>query len=213
MTKTLKILIADDHEVVRQGLERILQKEYPNALIECVADGQDIVNKVLKSEWDLVISDLSMPGKTGIEALEDIRKHYPKLPVLILTMHPEEQYAMRALRAGASGYLSKSMDSAELITATRRVLMGRRYITPSLAEKLSDLVNGPADNLPHQTLSNREFEVMKLLAKGVSLIEIGRTLSVTPTTVSTYRTRILHKMKVANNSDLTRYAIANHLID
>ncbi|WP_431210192.1 response regulator [Puia sp. P3] len=213
MTKTIKILIADDHEVVRQGLERILQKEYPNALIECVSDGRDIVNKVLQSEWDLVISDLSMPGKTGIEALEDIRKHYQKLPVLILTMHPEEQYAMRALRAGASGYLSKSMDSTELITATRRVLMGRRYITPSLAEKLSDLIYGPSQDLPHENLSNREFEVMKLLAKGVSLIEIGRTLSVTPTTVSTYRTRILHKMNLANNSELTRYAIANHLID
>lgn len=209
----MKILIADDHEVVRQGLQRILQKEYPNALIECVADGQDIVNKVLESEWDLVITDLSMPSKTGLEALGDIRKHYPKLPVLILTMHPEEQYAMRALKAGASGYLSKSIDSAELITATRRALMGRRYITPSLAEKLSELVNGPADDLPHRTLSNREFEVMKLLARGISIIEIGRTLSVTPTTVSTYRSRILHKMNLTNNSELTRYAIANQLID
>jgi len=209
----MKILIADDHEVVRQGLQRILQKEYPNALIECVADGQDIVNKVLESEWDLVISDLSMPSKTGLEALGIIRKHFPKLPVLILTMHAEEQYAMRALRAGASGYLSKSMDSAELITATRRALMGRRYITPSLAEKLSELVNGPADDLPHRTLSNREFEVMKLLARGASIIEIGRTLSVTPTTVSTYRSRILHKMNLTNNSELTRYAIANQLID
>jgi len=209
----MKILIADDHEVVRQGLERILQKAYPGAHIECVADGQDIVNKVLQSEWDLVISDLSMPTKTGLEALEDIRKHYPKLPVLILTMHPEEQYALRALKAGASGYLSKSMDSAELITATRRVLMGRRYITPSLAEKLSEMVNGPSDDLPHQHLSNREFEVMKLLAKGISIIEIGRTLSVTPTTVSTYRSRILHKLNLANNSELTRYAIVNQLID
>jgi len=209
----MKILIADDHEVVRQGLQRILQKEYPNALIECVADGQDIVNKVLESEWDLVISDLSMPSKTGLEALGIIRKHFPKLPVLILTMHAEEQYAMRALKAGASGYLSKSMDSAELITATRRALMGRRYITPSLAEKLSELVNGPADDLPHRTLSNREFEVMKLLARGASIIEIGRTLSVTPTTVSTYRSRILHKMNLTNNSELTRYAIANQLID
>jgi DNA-binding NarL/FixJ family response regulator len=209
----MKILIADDHEVVRQGLERILKKEYPGAHIECVADGQDIVKKVLQSDWDLVISDLSMPTKTGLEALEDIRKHYPKLPVLILTMHPEEQYALRALKAGATGYLSKNMDSAELITATRRALMGRRYITPSLAERLSEMVNGPSDDLPHQHLSNREFEVMKLLAKGTSIIEIGRTLSVTPTTVSTYRSRILHKLNLANNSDLTRYAIVNQLID
>ena len=209
----MKILIADDHAVVRQGLERILKQEYPGAHIECVSDGQDIVKKVLQSEWDLVISDLSMPTKTGLEALEDIRKHYPKLPVLILTMHPEEQYALRALKAGASGYLSKSMDAAELITATRRALTGRRYITPSIAEKLSEMVNGPSDDLPHHNLSNREFEVMKLLAKGVSLIEIGRTLSVTPTTVSTYRSRILQKLNLANNSELTRYAIVNQLID
>jgi len=209
----MKILIADDHEVVRQGLERIFQKEFPDAHIESVADGADIVKKVMQSEWDLVISDLSMPSKTGLEALEDIKKHYPKLPVLILTMHPEEQYALRALKAGASGYLSKSMDAAELITAARRVLMGRKYITPSLAERLSEMVNGPTAELPHQLLSNREFEVMKLLAKGLSLIEIGQKLTVTPTTISTYRSRILHKMNLANNSELTRYAIVHQLID
>ncbi|HVU94392.1 MAG TPA: response regulator transcription factor [Puia sp.] len=209
----MKILIADDHEVVRQGLERIFQREFPGAHIECVADGADIVKKVMQSEWDLVISDLSMPSKTGLEALEDIKKHYPKLPVLILTMHPEEQYALRALKAGASGYLSKSMDAAELITAARRALMGRKYITPSLAERLSEMVNGPTAELPHQLLSNREFEVMKLLAKGLSLIEIGQRLAVTPTTISTYRSRILHKMNLANNSELTRYAIVHQLID
>lgn len=209
----MKILIADDHEVVRQGLERILQKEFPSAHIESVADGQDIVKKVLQSKWDLVISDLSMPTKTGIEALEDIRKHYPKLPVLILSMHPEEQYAIRAMKAGASGYLSKSMDAAELITAARRALMGRKYITPSLAERLSEMMSGQDAELPHQLLSNREFEVMKLLAKGLSLIEIGQKLAVTPTTVSTYRSRILHKMNLTNNSELTRYAIVHQLID
>jgi DNA-binding NarL/FixJ family response regulator len=209
----LKILIADDHEVVRLGLEKILQKEYPDAYIETVADGQDMIQKVIHSAWDLVVSDLSMPSKTGIEALEEIKKHYPKLPVLILSMHPEEQYAIRALRAGASGYLNKSMDATELITATRRALMGRKYITPELAERLSGLVNGSADELPHQQLSNREFEVMKLLARGLSLIEIGKTLSVTPTTVSTYRSRILTKMNFTNNSELTRYAIENGLID
>lgn len=209
----LRILIADDHEVVRLGLERILQREYPGAHIETVSDGQDLLKRVLGSEWDLVVSDLSMPNKTGIEALEEIKQHYPRLPVLILTMHPEEQYAIRALKAGAAGYLSKSMDSGELITATRKALMGRKYITPSLAEKLSELVNGGGAELPHQSLSNREFEVMKLLAQGKSLIEIGQALSVTPTTVSTYRSRILHKMHLANNSELTRYAVVNQLID
>lgn len=209
----LKILIADDHEVVRLGLERILQKEYPGAKIETVADGMEMLKRVLQSEWDLVISDLSMPSKTGIEALQEIKQHYPRLPVLILTMHPEEQYAIRALKAGAAGYLSKGMDAAELVTATRRALMGRKYITPELAEKLTELVNGPTDEPPHQLLSNREFEVMKLLAQGLSLIDIGQRLSVSPTTVSTYRSRILHKMNLANNSELTRYAVVNQLID
>ena len=209
----LKILIADDHEVVRQGLERILLKEYPGAHIETVADGQDMLKRVFKSEWDLVISDLSMPAKTGLEALVEIKQHYPKLPVLILTMHPEEQYAMRVLKAGAAGYLSKAMEAGELITATRRALMGRKYITPSLAEKLSEIVNSPDTDIPHQLLSNREFEVLKMLARGLSLIEIGRLLAVTPTTVSTYRSRILSKMKLANNSELTRYALEHGLLD
>jgi DNA-binding NarL/FixJ family response regulator len=209
----LKILIADDHEVVRLGLEKILRKEYPNAHIETVSDGQDMVKKVIGSPWDLVVSDLSMPSKTGIEALEEIKQHFPKLPVLILTMHPEEQYAIRALKAGASGYLNKNMGAAELITAIKRALMGRKYITPELAERLSEFLSGSTEELPHQLLSNREFEVFKLLARGLSLIEIGRMLAVTPTTVSTYRSRILTKMNFTNNSELTRYAVENRLID
>jgi len=209
----LKILIADDHEVVRQGLERILLKEFPDARIETVVDGLDLVKRVMKEEWDLVISDHSMPSKTGIEALVEIKLHRPQIPVLILTMHPEEQYAIRALKAGASGYLNKNMDAAELVTATRKALMGRRYITPELAEKLAELVNSPTPDLPHQALSNREFEVLKLLAKGLSLLQIGEMLSVTPTTVSTYRARILHKMNLTNNSELTRYAVLHRLIE
>jgi len=209
----LRILIADDHEVVRQGLERILRKEFPSAYIEAVTDGQDMLMKVLKEEWNLVISDLSMPSKNGLEALTEIKQHRPNLPVLILTMHPEEQYAMRAIRAGASGYLTKGMDSAELITASRRALMGRKYITPSLAEKLSELINSSDAEYPHQSLSDREFEVLKLLATGKSLVDIGNSLSITPATVSTYRARILNKMNLPNNAALIRYAISHHLID
>jgi DNA-binding NarL/FixJ family response regulator len=209
----LRILIADDHEVVRQGLERILRKEFPSAYIEAVTDGQDMFMRVLKEEWDLVISDLSMPSKNGLEALAEIKQHRPNLPVLILTMYPEEQYAMRAIKAGASGYLTKGMDSAELITASRRALMGRKYITPSLAEKLSELISSPDAEYPHQSLSDREFEVLKLLATGKSLVEIGNALSITPATVSTYRARILSKMNLPNNAALIRYAISHHLID
>src|SRR5579871_3821420 len=151
-----KILIADDHEVVRQGLERILQNEFPGAQIETVKDGASLLKKVMAQKWDLVITDLTMPTRNGLEALDEIKTHFPELPVLILTMHPEEQYAIRALKAGASGYLSKAMDAAELITAARQVMSGRKYITPSLAEKLSDFVNGSNGALPHQTLSDRE---------------------------------------------------------
>jgi two-component system, NarL family, invasion response regulator UvrY len=209
----LRILIADDHDIVRQGLEKILRAEYPDARIETVADGRQLMARVQESEWDLVISDLSMPSAGGLEALPRIRERQPGLPVLILTMHPEEQYALRALKAGAAGYLTKNADSAELLAATRHVLQGRRYITPSIAEQLMDNANSSSTELPHQKLSSREFEVFRLLAGGTPLIEISRSLSLTPTTVSTYRSRILQKLNLTTNADLTRYAIRHQLID
>ncbi|HEV3412586.1 MAG TPA: response regulator transcription factor [Puia sp.] len=208
-----RILIADDHEVVRQGLEKILRAEYPDARIAFVADGEQLMKAVQDADWDLVISDLSMPLAGGLEALPRIRERQPDLPVLILSMHPEEQYALRALKAGAAGYLTKNMDSTELIAATRHVLQGRRYITPTVAEQLMENANAGDNNLLHQKLSPREFEVFRLLAGGTPLIEISRSLSLTPTTVSTYRTRILQKLKLATNADLTRYAIRHQLID
>jgi two-component system, NarL family, invasion response regulator UvrY len=209
----LRILIADDHDIVRQGLEKILRAEYPDALIEAVADGRQLIARVQESEWDLVISDLSMPSAGGLEALPRIRERQPGLPVLILTMHPEEQYALRALKAGAAGYLTKNADSAELLAAARHVLQGRRYITPSVAEQLMDNANSATTDQPHQKLSSREFEVFRLLAGGTPLIEISRSLSLTPTTVSTYRSRILQKLNLTTNADLTRYAIRHQLID
>jgi two-component system invasion response regulator UvrY len=209
----LRILIADDHEVVRQGLEKILRTEYPDARISAVVDGEELIRKVRDEEWDLVISDLSMPAANGLDALALIREHRPDLPVLILTIHPEEQYALRALKAGAAGYLTKSMESAELLAATRHVLAGRKYITPSIAERLMENANSGKSDLPHKKLSSREFEVFRLLAGGTPLIEISRSLSLTPTTVSTYRSRILQKLNVATNADLTRYAIRHHLIE
>jgi len=209
----LRILIADDHEVVRQGLEKILRKEYPDALIVAVADGEQLIAKAQDAEWDLVISDLSMPSAGGLDALARIRERQPELPVLILTMYPEEQYALRALKAGAAGYLTKNMDSAELLTATRHVLTGRRYITPSIAEQLVANAGSGRTDLPHQKLSSREFEVFRMLAGGTPLIEISKSLSLTPTTISTYRSRILQKLDLATNADLTRYAIRHRLID
>src|ERR1700722_10903329 len=208
----LRILIADDHDIVRQGLEKILRVEYPDARIAVVADGVELIRQVQDAEWDLVISDLSMPHTGGLDALALIRERQPGLPVLILTMHPEEQYALRALKAGAAGYLTKHMDSAELLAATRLVLSGRKYITPSIAERLMENANSGRTDLPHLKLSGRELEVFILLAGGTPLIEISRNLLLTPTTVSTYRSRILHKLNVATNADLTRYAIRHHLI-
>ncbi|MBS1566428.1 MAG: response regulator transcription factor [Bacteroidetes bacterium] len=208
----IRILIADDHFVVRHGLERILRKEFPSARIEEVADGEDMVKRVMESEWDLVISDLSMPGRNGLEALHQIKEHFPKLPILILSVHPEEQYAIRVLRAGASGYLNKDMAPEELINAVHRVLLGRKYITPTIAEKLAERMNGGDEQLPHEQLSDREFEVLKLLAAGKSLTDIGSMLSISPTTVGTYRARILAKMNFKTNADLTRYAVLHNLV-
>lgn len=209
----LRILIADDHDIVRQGLEKILRAEYPDAYIAAVVDGVELIRQVQSSGWDLVISDWSMPSAGGLEALARIREFRPGLPVLILTMHPEEQYALRALKAGAAGYLTKNMDSAELIEAARHVLQGRRYITPSIAEKLMENANSASTEPPHTKLSGRELEVFRLLAGGIPLIEISRRLSLTPTTVSTYRSRILQKLRLTSNADLTRYAIRHQLID
>ncbi len=209
----LRILIADDHEVVRQGLEKILRTEYPDARISAVVNGEELIRKVQDEEWDLVISDLSMPSADGLGALALIRERRPDLPVLILTIHPEEQYALRALKAGAAGYLTKNMESTELLAATRHVLAGRKYITPSIAERLMENANSGSTDLPHKKLSSREFEVFRMLAGGTPLIEISRSLSLTPTTVSTYRSRILQKLNLATNADLTRYAIRHHLIE
>ncbi len=208
----IRILIADDHSVVRQGLERILMKEFPSALVEQVADGEDMVNKVMQSEWDLVISDLSMPGRSGLDALQQIKELNPKLPILILSVHPEEHYAIRVLKAGASGYLNKNMAPEELVNAVHRVLLGRKYITPSIAEKLAEQINGETGQMPHEQLSDREFEVLKLVASGRSLTEIADTLSISATTVSTYRARIMTKMNLKTNADLTRYAMTNNLL-
>jgi two-component system, NarL family, invasion response regulator UvrY len=208
----IKILIADDHTVVRKGLKLILQEAFPSALIEEVGDAEDLIKKVMKTEWDVVISDLSMPGRSGLEALQQIKQYYPKLPVLILSMHAEEHYAIRVLKAGASGYLSKDTASAELVNAVNRVLTGRKYITPSIAEKLASALDQDNEKLSHEQLSDREFEVLKLLAAGKSVSEIAGSLSLSVTTVSTYRARILAKMNMKTNADLTLYAVENKLI-
>jgi two-component system invasion response regulator UvrY len=209
----MRIIIADDHAVVRKGLRQMLQEEFPSAEIAETADSDDLLNLVIREHWDVVISDISMPGRGGLEVLQQIRQQFPKLPVLILSIHPEDQYAIRVLRAGASGYLSKESAQGEVVKAVHKVLMGKKYITPALAEKLAESLDHDAEKLPHEFLSDREFEVFKLLASGKSVSEIGEKLSLSSTTISTYRSRVLAKMNMKNNADLTLYAVENNLLE
>lgn len=204
-----RIIIADDHSFVRLGLIQILKDEYPAADIKEVGDGESLVKEVMQHEWDLVISDLDMPGRSGIEALEQIKLIQPSLPVIILSIYSEDLYAVRALKAGASGYLNKNAAPYELIKAIERVKLGKKYITPEVAEKLLEQQD---EGLPHERLSNREFEIFKMLAMGKTITQIGETLSLALTTVSTHRSHILEKMGLSSNAELTRYAIAHQLI-
>ncbi len=205
-----KIILADDHSFIRLGLIQILRDEYPSAIIKEVADGEALVKEVTLHDWDLVISDLDMPGRSGLEALEQIKMIKPELPVLILSIYPEDLYAVRVLKAGASGYLNKNSAPDELINAIQRISLGKKYITPEIAEKL---LSNPGDSKkPHELLTNREFEIFKLLASGKTVSHIADSLSLALTTVSTYRGRIMEKLDLNTNSDLTRYAINNHII-
>ena len=208
----IRILIADDHAVVRKGLKQILIDDFPSCEIEEVSNTEELILKVMKSNFDVVISDLSMPGRSGMEALQYIKQHYPKLPVLILSMHAEEHYALRVLKAGASGYLGKDSASTELVKAVNRVLLGKKYITSTIAEKLASSLDRDSDKLPHEYLSDREFEVLKMLANGKSVSDIAELLTLSITTVSTYRARIMSKMNLKTNADLTLYAVQHKLI-
>lgn len=208
----IRILIADDHHVVRKGLKQILLEGFPTAIIEEVSDAESLIKNALLKEWDVVISDLSMPGRSGLDALQQIKQSIPKIPVLILSIHPEEQYAIRVLKAGASGYLSKESAPEELVKAVQQVLLGKKYITASVAEKLVTNLDTDADKTLHEYLSNREFEVFKLIASGKAVSDIAEILSLSVTTVSTYRTRIMAKMNFNTNADITLYAIENKLM-
>jgi len=208
----LRILIADDHAIVRRGLKDILLDAFPSAAIAEVCDAEAVVQKVIKEQYDVVITDLSMPGRSGMDALQQIKTYDAKLPVLVLSVYPEEQYAVRVLKAGAAGYLNKDMAPEELVTAVNKVLSGKKYITPAVAEKLASAIDFHSEKLPHEYLSDREFEVFKMLAVGKSISEIGNILYLGVTTVSTYRSRILAKMNLKANAELTQYAIEYKLI-
>ena len=209
----MRILIADDHAIVRKGIRQLLQEEYPAALIEEVGDSETLIAKANAEKWDVVICDLDMPGRSGLDAMQQIKAMHPRLPVVIMSIYPEEQYALRLLRAGAAGYLSKDAATEDLAKAVRQVLNGRKYISPAVAEIMAGGLAGEGtDKASHESLSNREFEVFKLIASGKSVSEIAEKLSLSSPTVSTHRARILAKMNLRTNAELTRYALENKLI-
>lgn len=209
----IRVLIADDHAIVREGLKQILS-EVPDMVVAGeAADGQEALEMIRREAWDIVLLDMSMPGKSGIELLKQIKSEYPKLPVLILSMHKEDQYAVRTLRAGASGYLTKESAPQLLVSAIRKVASGGRYISPSLAEKLL-LDWSPNEDKPlHTLLSDREFQIFQMIVSGKSTSEIADELALSVKTVSTHKVRILQKMKMKNNTELVVYAMKYHLID
>ena len=209
----IKVLIADDHAVVRQGLKQILSEQPDMKVLGEAGSVPELLDHIRKQQWDIVVLDISMPGRGGLEGLKELKQEQPKLPVLILSIHPEDQFAVRALKTGASGYLTKDSAPEELVQAIRKVLTGRKYISPGLAEKLAtDLQTDTARPL-HEALSDREFQILRLIASGISVTEIANKLSLSVKTVSTYRTRILEKMKMKTSAELMRYAIKHQLVD
>lgn len=208
-----RILIADDHPIVRKGLRQILEEGGIVRTVEEAENGREAIEKIKKSNFDIAMLDISMPEMSGLEALEEIKKIKPALPVLILSIYPEEEYAVRALKSGASGYLTKKSAPDELITAIRKIARGSRYISLSLADFLACHLTGETNKPIHETLSNREFQVLRMIAAGKSLKEIAFDMSLSPKTISTFRTRILQKMQMQNNADLIQYAIKNNLTD
>ena len=208
----MKILIADDHAVVRAGLKQILTGVSGVTEIDGVANGKELMQKIKEKDFDVVVLDISMPGKSGLEVLKELKNTKPKIPVLMLSMFPEGQYAVRVLKAGASGYLTKDSASEELVNAVEKIYLGRKYITPSLAEKLADF-SWEGDKFPHEKLSDREFDIFKMIASGNTVKEVAANLFLSVKTVSTYKARIYEKMKLQTRVDITSYAIKNKLID
>jgi two-component system, NarL family, invasion response regulator UvrY len=207
----IRILIADDHTIVREGLKQIIAEVPDMEVTDVACDGQEAVNKALKNDFNVIILDISMPVKTGLDVLKELREKRPGLNILVLSIYPEEHYALRVLKAGASGYLTKESAPEELITAIRRVSQGRKYITLSLAETLAFNIENPKEKLSHETLSEREYNVMCMIGSGKTTKEIASELFLSIKTISTYRTRILKKMKLKNNSELIRYIIENNM--
>lgn len=210
MTKTI---IVDDHPIVRQGLKQILSEEPDMAVFGEAQNSQEVLDLIHKQDWDIVVLDITMPGRGGLDVLKEIKHERPKLPVLILSIHPEDQYAVRALKAGAAGYLTKESAPEELVRAMRKILRGGKYVSSTLAEKMAFNLEMEAGKPLHETLSDREYQVMLMIASGKTTNAIAEEMALSVKTISTYGARIREKMKMKSNADLTYYVIKNNLID
>ena len=209
----MHILIADDHAVVRRGLREILADALPAADFLEAGNGDEVLSQLKKFPMAMLVLDINMPGRSGIDVLRDVKQAYARLPVIILSCHPEDQYAVRCLRAGAAAYINKDSAPEELAIAIKKILSGGRYVSASLAETLIANLDEPTDKPLHESLSDREHEVMRMIAAGVPLTEIGERLHVSVKTISSYRARIMEKMQMKSNAELTRYAMTHNLID
>lgn len=210
--KKIRILIADDHPIVREGYKKILMSQPDMDVTGEAGNGQEVLDLIQKKDFELILLDISMPGRSGLEILKELKSQKPHLPVMILSIYPEEQYAVRAFRDGASGYLTKASTPKELISAIRKVSQGGRYVTEALAEKLTYFLHGDVDKAPHEKLSDREYQVMLLIASGKTVTQIAEELCLSVKTISTYRRHILEKMQFTTNAEITMYAIQNKLL-
>lgn len=209
----INILIADDHPFIRQGLKKVLETSKDMLVLDEAANGNEVLTKLRGHNFDVIILDISMPGESGLEIIKTLRKEFPRLAVLVLSAYPEEQYALRALKSGASGYLTKEAATAELIGAIHKISSGGKYISASMAESLAFAIESDSEKLPHEKLSNREYEVMLMIASAKSVREIAEELCLSEKTIGTYRSRILEKMDMKNSSEITYYAMKNSLIE
>lgn len=209
----INILIADDHAVLRKGVMETIEDELGEVYFGEAQNGRQAIGQLQDKKWDIVLMDIQMEGRSGLEILADIRKASPRLPVLVLSMYPEAEFAVQALKRGAAGYLTKQSAPEELITAIKKILAGGRYVSPLLAERLALDLQRKTESLPHETLSTRELEVLRMVATGKSLKEIAADLSLSIKTIGTYHTRILEKMSMNSDVEITRYALLNKLVD
>lgn len=208
----MRVLIVDDHAIVRRGLRDLLSDEFLGAAFGEAADAPQALEQLREKKWDVALLDIALPGKSGLELLKELKNEWPKLPVLVLSAHPEDQFAVRVLKAGAGGYMTKESAPEELAKAIRKILAGGRYVSPALAEKLALGVTKDLTCMPHETLSDREYEVMSWIASGKTVKEIAEELSLSAKTISTYRARVLEKLSVKNSAEIVQYAIRNGLV-